>query len=405
MFRVSKNYLGQLRKHSLTTIIYTLMLLGIAILMLLLSSPDPEATAATALSPERAGLKFVFIDEDQSELSQLLEEHLNALYTPKDVPTDEENLKEMLFTWEITAAVKVPAGFQEDFASGDQEIFIDFAPNAIDGYTLKAEVNRFMGLAEFFQREKELLGAPQTWQAKDFDRLREALAKRSKTKSVSNPDVSSQQTKQQDPGLYRILGYTLMAALLTLLTNFANDFRNGSIVARLRLGQMSQIKQLTARSIAELLVSLLTLIVMLGGMLITKGIITMDWRSVVEGLGKNILAALCLALFVIALSHLLSKITTVRTVSAAVTVISLGLAFISGAFVPRKLLGSLPITIAKFFPLYYYIDIVEGTYHSPLNYLPQYAIMLLMVLLTFALGFFVDRYKPRENLLSVRAEN
>ena len=44
-------------------------------------------------------------------------------------------------------------------------------------------------------------------------------------------------------------------------------------------------------------------------------------------------------------------------ISAISTVLSLGTSFISGVMVPQQLLGKNVLTVAKFFPTYYYVKI------------------------------------------------
>ncbi len=62
------------------------------------------------------------------------------------------------------------------------------------------------------------------------------------------------------------------------------------------------------------------------------------------------------ALAVLALSYLVASLIRNKVAITAVsTVLSLGMAFLSGAFIPQHLLGRTALTIAKAFPLYYYI--------------------------------------------------
>lgn len=105
----------------------------------------------------------------------------------------------------------------------------------------------------------------------------------------------------------------------------------------------------------------------------------------VRGLTASILLNLFVfALAVLALSHLIASLIRNKVAITAVsTVLSLGMAFLSGAFVPQPLLGQVALTIAKGFPLYYYIH-ANLRIHTPASMTTD-----LVIQFAFALAYFL----------------
>ncbi len=400
MLSLTRSHLTHLSRFAAAAALYTALLLAITFLM-----AAAPGTAPQTLEVGDPSFNFVLEDLDQSELSHCLTTHLESLYTRRDKPEDQAMFDERLLVGEIHASVHIPENFQASFATGEQEIFFDFAPNIISGYTVQNEINRFMALANTIAREKELLNQDPAWDQDDYAKLETALQTRSEIALYENPHSVETSINLKHLANVRVMGYTYLVAILTICTQFANTYRNGSIQARLRLGMVSNLSQLMARVTAEFLLAFITLTIMLGGSTALVYFALGDVSGFLTFFPRLIPAALLIGLNGIAMSHLLSHITNTQTSSPAVTVISLGLAFISGAFVPREFLTDLPLTLARFAPLYYYIDIIEGSSPHIMDYWLQYSVLILMAAILFALNLFIQRYKPSTNLMTIQTEN
>lgn len=399
MLSLIKSHLIHLSRFGAIIGLYTVLLL--AITALIAAVPGSHSQTIAVANPS---FNFILEDLDQSELSQRLTSHLESLYTRLDSPEDPAILEERLFTGEIHASIQIPENFEANFAREEQELFFDFAPNVISGYTVRNEINCFMALANIIAREKELLKQDPTWTRDDLSRLDNALSTRAEIVPHDDPKAQESTDNPGHKGIFRLMGYTYLVTILTICTGFANTYRNGSIQARSRIGKLSNFTQLTARITAEFILVIMTLTFMLGGSIILVHFLFGDVPAFLKLFPRMVPAALLIGLNGIAISHLLSRFTNEQTASPAVTVLSLGMAFISGAFVPTHLLSPLPLTLARFFPLYYYIDIVDASSPRALDYWAHYSILSLMAAILFALNLFIQRYKPRTNLMSVETD-
>ena len=172
-------------------------------------------TAPQTLEVGDPSFNFVLEDLDQSELSHRLTTHLESLYTRRDKPEDQAMFDERLLVGEIHASVHIPENFQASFATGEQEIFFDFAPNIISGYTVQNEINRFMALANTIAREKELLNQDPAWDQDDYAKLETALQTRSEIALYENPHSVETSINLKHLANVRVMGYTYLVAILT----------------------------------------------------------------------------------------------------------------------------------------------------------------------------------------------
>lgn len=91
-----------------------------------------------------------------------------------------------------------------------------------------------------------------------------------------------------------------------------------------------------------------------------------------------------------------------NAIHGAVNVVSLGMSFISGVFVPRELLGETVKRIASFTPTYWYVEAVNNistltNNSSTLDILNSMLIQLGFAAAFLALGLAVARHKSLAN--------
>jgi ABC-2 type transport system permease protein len=115
-----------------------------------------------------------------------------------------------------------------------------------------------------------------------------------------------------------------------------------------------------------------------------------------KGIGPNLLLlylnTLVFSITALSIAFLAGKfIKGYGAQSAVANVLSLGLSFISGIFVPQFLLGETVLKIASFTPTYWYIKAVEAikdlSVYSFTNLKPVFADMLIQ--LAFAAACFI----------------
>ena len=117
----------------------------------------------------------------------------------------------------------------------------------------------------------------------------------------------------------------------------------------------------------------------------------------IEG-GLRLLNAFTYTLISLSLSYLIAQLTNNENLTSVfANIIGLGSSFLCGVFVPREYLGDSVVTIGKFFPAHWYINVEEaildysGTMSDKL--ITGYAVQLLYAVAIFVLGVVAYRLK------------
>ena len=77
------------------------------------------------------------------------------------------------------------------------------------------------------------------------------------------------------------------------------------------------------------------------------------------------------------------------------TVASLGTAFISGVMVPQEFLGEKVLTIAKFFPTYYFVRINETKINSLGDIRYELLMQVLFGIVFLSLGLYFGKIRQK----------
>lgn len=107
----------------------------------------------------------------------------------------------------------------------------------------------------------------------------------------------------------------------------------------------------------------------------------------------------------VAISFLVGNLTRSRGVQAAiVNVLSLGLSFISGVFVPQAMLGESVLKVARFLPTYWYvrgnlrIDQVDLTSGFSIRFMStELNMQIIFIVVLLAISALLIRYKRTSN--------
>ena len=119
-------------------------------------------------------------------------------------------------------------------------------------------------------------------------------------------------------------------------------------------------------------------------------------RQVTAGqLGRLAVNYLVFALCVLAISNIISSLTRNRAaISAISTVFSLGLSFISGAFLPQELVSESVLRVSKAFPMFYFIRANRNSLAWK-DMVPDILIQLVFFAMYFLIAVVLQRFAGR----------
>lgn len=294
-------------------------------------------------------INIAFINQDQDTvLTDGLRDYLHQNANIVNIPNDQESLQDALFFRRIEYIVKIPAGFSQSFLSGKNNVQIEktSVQDSVSSVQLDFLIYRYLSTVNLYQQNMPGIS--------DSD-----LSGYIK----SNIDQSSQVQvktygKTADHKLATYYTYLVYAMIVIVFLGVSSimmvfndtDLRRRNLGAPLRSFNINM--QLFLGNLSFALTVWIILVAM--GFIIT-GKTAFDLNSVL--LYVNFL---CLTFVCLSLSFLIGNLIGSRDVQQAIAnILSLGLCFISGVFVPQQLLGHTINFIASFIPTYWYVKAVN----------------------------------------------
>lgn len=360
-FKIIKKMLGQLS-------MYVFIFLGIAI-MFSLTSPVKDIEDFT-----QTKTRVAFINEDENSVlingfKEYLGKHSDFLVP---VPDTTEKLQDALFYREVEYIARIPKGFTRDIMEGKPvQIKKTALVDSASGIYTDMLVDRYFNTARLYLgnygdiSQSELVDRI----AEDLKAQTEVRMKREE-KSVINNSAHF---------FYNYLAYILICVVLLGVSSIMMIFNNTNLKRR---NHCSPLKN-SSMNFQLLLGNVVYGTVCWAVMVICSFVLYKEQMLTTNALYFCI-NSYVLTLMVLSLSFLVGLfVKGGNSQSAVANVLSLGMSFISGVFVPQQFLGKSVLAIARFTPTYWYVranDIISGlTDFSMENILPVINSMLIQL--------------------------
>ncbi len=292
-----------------------------------------------------------------------------------------DSLEDALFFGRVDDVLIIPEGFTESLMSGGGEVRLERSSSSLTGSAVNTDllIGRYLDLARLY-----ILNVPGISQEALVTRVARDLDNAVKVEIAAD----AAQFKAGDVSdTFRYMAYTIIAILIVGVTSIMLAFNKPEVSLRNRCAPVSPAK-MNMQLFAGNLLFTLAVWALLG--------VLAYILSGQTGIGPNLLLlylnTLVFSIAALSIAFLAGKfIKGFGAQSAVANVLSLGLSFISGIFVPQALLGETVLKIASFTPTYWYIKAVETitdlSVFSFENLKPVYTDMLIQ--LGFAAAFFI----------------
>ena len=341
---VFKAYFTVIRKAIPSLIVYFMLFVMMATIFTRMVG---SSSSPTSFTPDKNDISI------QSAETSVLIDGLTAYLSQSAniIPIDsgKDSLEDALFFGRVDDVLHIPAGFTAQLMSGESVMQIERASNALSGSSVNIDmcISRYLELARLY-----VLNEPGITQTALVDRVAKDLTAQAQVDVLS----SDAQVKAGDiTDTFRYMAYSIIAILIMGITSIMLAFNQPELARRNQCAPMSPSKMNL-----QLFAGNLTFTVAVWAVL---GLITY-FLSGQPDFGPNLLLlylnTLVFSITALAIAFLAGKFIKRQIAQAAVAnVVSLGMSFISGIFVPQFLLGDTVLTIASFTPSYWYIKAVE----------------------------------------------
>lgn len=316
-------------------------------------------------------------NDGNNSLTKNLISYLKKNTNVKDVKNTEDARNDALFYREVNYIIYIPKNYQEDVLSGTlPEIDI----KTVGDYTSSlAEMllTRYLKIQSIYAKntsnEQELVKA-----------INKNLSKTSEVTITSKVDTSKTSSVSR---YFNFASYSTMFIIIFVICMVLSSFHEKTIKKRTIISSMNYKTHNKYLLRASLIYSVIVwfLFMLLGTILFSNTILSL--RGLVYALNLFIFTFTSLTLALL----LSTLIDNKDAVNGIVNVISLGSAFLCGAFIPTEWLPEAVIKISRIFPTYWYVnsnDLLTNLQTINMTSLNQ-VIINMIVMLIFSLIFII----------------
>lgn len=336
---VYKGYMKIIKQNKGIMSLYLVIFFAITIMFQGLSKGENQ----TGYQAER--VRVGVTNEDGGTAAQAFCSYLETIHDVTLMENKPEVLQENLFYRNVEYIIRIPENFFERCIEDGEKLFVTKVPGSYTSFYVDQQINSYLNSAR-------------TYYAAGFtvEEAAEAAAE-IKTADVRMLDISGNGGDMPAYGFYfRYMPYLFLAVLCYVMGNVLSSFRKGDLPKRMQASAISGRRQGIEGLLAAGTVGLGLWILAVGVALIMYG------RTLIQSSGffyylMNGAAMMVVALALAYLVGLISK--DFNMLNGIVNVLSLGMCFLGGVFVPLDLISSNVQRISAFLPVYWYEKAIE----------------------------------------------
>ncbi|HHX75209.1 MAG TPA: ABC transporter permease [Firmicutes bacterium] len=374
--QVFKLCLKILKKNIPALSIYVIIFIGVAVIMTFAFVTEQ----ANDYVFTRSKSNLAFLSAENTPLIAGLKAELGKVANFVKLPDEKEALQDALFFRTVSYILRVPTGFSEKFMQGGQVRLEKISvPGSYSSAYLDLSIDQYFNLARLY-----LLQAENLSQEELVKHVAAALAAGAEVELLAGsaaPDTILSTNLYFNYLAYSLLSVTILGMSTLMLTYHNQDLQKRNACSPLTPASFNRqfgLAVLAFTGMAWLL--MVTLCLLFTG----KNIYN---PSTVFFLINSLAFAVCSACLSFLIGNL---VTNVKAIPAISNVVTLGLSFLSGIFVPVELLGSSVLKIAGFTPTYWFVaannHLAGLKQFNSATLQPVFSAMLLQI--AFALAFF-----------------
>ena len=378
---VFKGHMKIIGQNKMLILLYVAIFFGCTILF--------QSTAGkTETSYQAEKLNIGIVDEDGGSLAESLTEYLGNLHHLIPIENDVSEIQEKLYYREVDYVVRIPKNFYKKCIEGDEKLSVTKIPDTHSGSYVDQQINSFLNNAR-------------TYQASGFTEAESASALE-KTQSVKVTFSNDEKSIEDAPYVYyfRYMPYLFLALFGFVMGNILIVFQNPNLKKRMAASPVSGRRQ-SLEGILCMSLEGLTLwifVIVIGILFYGRDFYTS------ENFVYYLLNSVSMLFVDIALAYLMGTIAPNRdALTGIANIISLGMCFLGGVFVPLEFMGSHVKAVSHFLPIYWYEkanDLLANFAHMTVSIREQFfkavIIQLVFVGAFICLTLVIEKYKRVE---------
>ena len=376
---IFKTYWKIVKKNIGIIILYTVMLLVFGTMNLKANKNSFEFISS---KPD-----IIIVNNSSGIITDNLISYLKTNANVKNI-TNENDIDDAVFFRDANYVIYIPKEFENKIENG-KEFNIDIKTNnSYDSYIASELLNRYLDVfSKYMNLYNDKILAIQ--------KLDNTLNKKADVVIENKTSLNSKTSL-----FYNFSSYSIMAIVIYIICLVLSSFNDEKISKRTNVSGMSYktfnnylyISSFTFTFIIFIVYLILSFLILKSSILNINGIL--------YGLNMFIFFIVSFTMAILISNLVKSK----GAISGVVNVISLGSAFLCGAFIPVKYMPSFALKIAHIFPTFYFIDnneyIASIQNFDKASYefvLKNFIIMIVFIIFFLILNTLVTRFKRKVN--------
>ena len=376
---IFKTYWKIVKKNIGIIILYTVMLLVFGTMNLKANKNSFEFISS---KPD-----IIIVNNSSGIITDNLISYLKTNANVKNI-TNENDIDDAVFFRDANYVIYIPKEFENKIENG-KEFNIDIKTNnSYDSYIASELLNRYLDVfSKYMNLYNDKILAIQ--------KLDNTLNKKADVVIENKTNLNSKTSL-----FYNFSSYSIMAIVIYIICLVLSSFNDEKISKRTNVSGMNYktfnnylyISSFTFTFIIFIVYLILSFLILKSSILNINGIL--------YGLNMFIFFIVSFTMAILISNLVKSK----GAISGVVNVISLGSAFLCGAFIPVKYMPSFALKIAHIFPTFYFID--NNEYIASLQnfdkasydfVLKNFIIMIVFIIFFLILNTLVTRFKRKVN--------
>ena len=337
--QVFKLYFKILKKSATTLMVY----IGIFLLITILFAANMRESSNTLFEESKIDIALINQDKESSLLNGF-QEYLSKSSNFVDIEETKEGMQDALFFREVSYIMIIPKGFTEEFLNGNEPVLVKHTvPDSTSAAYVDIAIDSYFNTAKTYVAHLNELSEEEM-----VEKVSNDLAVETQV------GVYAKELKIKDNTFmvlyFNYLVYALLSVLMLGISSIMIsltklDIKRRNLASPIPISSI-QLQQILGNLSFTFLCDVLLIIT---GLLLS-GRTIFDKTSLLFSINVIVFSVAALSI-----AYLVGILVKGREASNGIAnVVSLGLCFVSGVFVPLEFLGETAIQIAKFTPAYWY---------------------------------------------------
>lgn len=292
---------------------------------------------------------IVWVDHDQSEASNALKSYMQDIAEIKDVGDTKKDHEDALFYGFVSFIVEVPEGFEDNLLAGkDTNIACTSRPDEVNASMLEMKIESYLSTMHIYHESDPALKVSQL-----NEKARQSVDTKLDISMRSNEELNISQTLRSgffNYASYIFMALTMLSVGLIMTTIFKSNLQKRDLVS-----PISSNKRNFSLFVANILFGSALWAVFMVVIMFLPNSDMWTLQGFFYGLNLYIYGMLCVSVGFLFSCLLSNKAHVGQALNGLTNIVSLGSAFLGGAFVPQSLISESILTISHFIPTYWYV--------------------------------------------------